>query len=91
MSLEDDSQTALVWKIRELTTENILLNGQLKTARSDSMSMEKRIIVEQLAMRQEIEWLKGELPHWYEKPAFVVPVAVLVTVWAVLRVVSVSL
>ena len=82
---------ALVLKVRDLTKTIILKDDQISKARVDSLRLELLRASDVRELTLQNEWLKGELPKWYEKPAFVVPVAVLVTVWAVLRMITLSI
>ena len=88
---EQEKHSALVWQVRELMTENAILKGEIKTQRADSVRIELLRVSESDSYQRQIDWLEADLPDWWEKPAFTVPVTALVVIWAVLRVVSVSI
>jgi len=91
MSTEDDTIPALVQKIRVQGEEIIVLKGELAKSRVDSL----RIELLRGTTIQGLEWQLAQtikmLPKWYEKPALVITVSVLVTIWAVLKAVSISI
>lgn len=86
-----DSLDAAIRYGRSLEDENIVLRGKLRVARADSI-YQARLYALGIADRdRQMEWLEDQLPRWYEKPAVIVPLAVLVTVWATLQIVQLSI
>jgi hypothetical protein len=88
---QDDTVPALVHKVRTLTARVISLEGDLAKARVDSMKIELLRATTIQGLNWKVGQLEKELPRWWEKPQFVVSVTVMVTIWAVLRMVSISI
>lgn len=89
-STAQDDRAAAAWKIRTQAAEIIELTRQVKTARGDSVTIELLRGITIQGLERDLQWVKSNLPHWYERPAVVVPVTAMIVIWAVLRMISLS-
>ena len=81
----------MIQKVRTLTVENIALSDTLARARVDLGTIELLRGITIQGLERHIVYLEDQLPKWYEKPQFVVSVTALATIWAVLKMVAISI
>lgn len=83
---------AMLWvRVQTLMSGNIALTGQVNEARANSVRIELLLGMTIQDLGRQVKTLKAALPRWYEKPTTVAFVTMLVTIWSVLKVVSISI
>jgi len=68
-----------------------LLKEKVAIARTDSLRIELLRGGTIQDLTRENAFLMDQLPSWWEKPSFTVPITALVVLWAVLRAVNISI
>ena len=86
-----DTVEVFAARIRQLEIENIKVRAELEFARIDSVATARHHATEKAHLEQRISWMKEDAPAFYENPGFVAMVVAIVTVWATLQAVRISL
>ena len=86
-----DTVSVFAARIRQLKAERVELIRQISTARIDSIAVERHHAVEVDDLTRRLGWAEDQRPSWYEKPGLIAVVTALVTVWATLQAVQLSL
>lgn len=86
-----DSVQVLTDAYRSVKAENIDLRKELVDIRIENERTGAHC-AEDVAMRdQQIEWLRSMLPKWYEKPVLLITATAIITIYAVLKAVQISI
>ena len=85
--------TFAVWagEVRALRHNNIDLRRELADAQDDLARVLAHRETDKEQWAEKEEWLREMIPKWYERPELLIPAAVLITVWATLKIVQVSI
>lgn len=85
-----DSLRAAIEYGRHLEDRISVLSGEIRTARRDSVMNAEIYALNMSDRDRQIAALENALPRWYEKPAFVAGAVAVVTIYAVLKAVHIS-
>ena len=86
-----DSVKVMIGGYRSIKAENIDLMRELVHARVDLDRSLKHHQADKEDWATREEWLKSQLPSWYERPLIWVMITAVVTIWATLQAVQISI